>query len=190
MSAPVDATSLLKRTCAGDVNAPDQLFPMVYDALRHLAAGLMAHERPDHTLQATALVHEAFLRLVDQKETNWNGRVHFLAIAARAMRQILVNHAKSRRRLKRSGGRKRIPLDAAEPRADGSHPDVVALDEALDDLGSFDPRKARLVELRYFSGLTVDETAVVLRISPATVKRDWVLAKTWLRRELTKEPGE
>ena len=187
MSAPVDATSLLKRTCAGDGDAPDQLFPLVYDALRHLAAGLMVHERPDHTLQATALVHEAFLRLVDQKETNWNGRVHFLAIAARAMRQILVNHAKSRRRLKRGGGRERIPLDAAE--LAGSHPDVVALDEALDDLGSFDPRKARLVELRYFSGLTVEEAAVVLGISPATVKRDWLLAKTWLRRELTKERG-
>jgi RNA polymerase sigma-70 factor (ECF subfamily) len=176
-------TTLLHDLPGGDRTAFDRLLPLVYDELRALAASQLRRERPDHTLQPTALVHEAYLRLVGQDRSRYRSRGHFLAVAAQAMRRILVDHARRKRSRKRSGGAPAdltpgtlVQVQAAE--------DVLAVDEALDRLARLDPRQARVVEFRYFVGLSIEDTAEALGVSPATVKRDWVLARAWLQREI------
>ena len=182
-----DPSKLLSRASAGDANAVSQLMPLVYDELRRLAASYLRRERPGQTLQATALVHEAYVRLIGEKSHNWQNRTHFLAIAALSMRQILVQRARARNAAKRGGDPIRIELDdhllPISP-ANQDEIDLVALDAALDKLAALDQRQAKVVELRYFGGLSVEEAAVTLDISPATVKRDWTLARAWLKREL------
>lgn len=180
------ASRLLGRAAGGDARAADALMPLVYDELRRLAAGYIRRERPGQTLQATALVHEAFLRLVKPGDPPWNGRTHFLAIAAVSMRQILVDRARRRHAAKRGGHAERITLDDTMLPAptDGAGVDLVALDRALTDLTALDPQQARIVELRYFGGLTVEETAEVVGVSPATVKRHWTLARAFLKKTL------
>jgi len=175
---------LLQQWSAGRPDALERLMPLVYGELRRLAASYMRRERPDHTLQASALVHEAFLKLVDQREVRWQGRAHFFGIAAQAMRRILVDHARAHASAKRGAGERPVALDRVDVAADMPGHDLLALDEALTRLTALDAQQGRIVELRFFGGLTMDETADVLRISPATVGRDWTLAKAWLYAEL------
>jgi RNA polymerase sigma factor (TIGR02999 family) len=184
---PDDITRILQALSRGDEKAPDELMPLVYAELRRLASGYMRRERREHTLQATALVHEAYIRLVDQTQIDWRGRAHFFSIAARQMREILVDHARARRAEKRGGGATRLSLDEAVSFAKEKDFDLVALDDALRGLAALDPQQGRIVELRFFGGLTIEETAEVLKISPATIKREWNLAKAWLRREMVRE---
>lgn len=158
--------------------------PAVYDELRQLAASYLRHERPDHTLQPTALVHEAYLRLLDQKKINWSNRAQVLAIAAKMMRRILVNHAVARKTAKRGSGAPQVALDQALNVFDRQSVSAIALNEALRELEQLDSRQAQIVELRFFAGLTVPETADLLGVSPATVKREWNVAKLWLEREM------
>ncbi len=165
----------------------DELLPGAYAELLRLAEAYLSRERPDHTLQATALVHEAYLRLVDQRSVDWRNRVHFFGAAAEMMRRILVNHARARRTAKRGGDMPRLALDEAVGFYDERNLDIVALDDALTELALIDGRQGRVVELRFFAGLSIEETADVLSISPATVKREWHMARAWLRREL-REP--
>lgn len=160
--------------------------PLVYDELRRLAARYIARERPGQTLQATALVNEAFVRLVGEKARGFENRAHFLAIAALSMRQILVQRARARRAAKRGGAPERVTLDEAMLPSHGPGVDVLALDEALTRLAALDPTQAKLVELRYFGGLTIEETAGALRLSPATIKREWAMARAWLKQELAR----
>jgi RNA polymerase sigma factor (TIGR02999 family) len=160
------------------------LSPLVYAELRRLATRYLSRERRGHTLQATALVHEVFLRLIPQPDAAWDDRRRFIGIAAHVMRQVLVEYARSRNRLKRGGGHERMPLDGTAGRIDADFNRWEDLDRALDRLGALDPRQAKVVELRYFGGMTVEETADVLGVSPKTVKRDWSIARAWLRREL------
>jgi RNA polymerase sigma factor (TIGR02999 family) len=168
---------------------PAALMPQVYDELRRLAANYLRHERPGQTLQATALVHEAFLRLSKEKNQPWKNRTHFLAIAALSMRQILVQRARARNAEKRGGGAEKIALDESVIADHAPVPaggvDVLALDTALEKLAALDPQQAKIVELRYFGGLTVEEVAEALEISPATVKRHWTVARAWLHKELS-----
>lgn len=188
MSATTDeVTRLLERVNHGDSGAYPPLLELIYDELHVLAASFMRRERPDHTLQPTALVNEAFMKLVDQTSATWESRGHFMAIAATAMRRILVNHARDRGRLKRGGERRRIELDEAIDLAAAEPVDLIDLDEALAKLETTDARKVRIVEMRFFLGQSVDETAGLLNISPATVKRDWEFARAWLLRELTRD---
>lgn len=185
---PSDVTRLLVAWSAGDPAAGERLLPAVYAELRRQAARAMRREGSDHTLQTTALVHEAYLRLVDQDRVVWRSRAHFFGVAAQLMRRILVDHARGRHAAKRGGGLQRLALDdgdAPTAAADTEGIDVIALHEALERLATFDPVQARLVELRYFGGLNIDETADALDVSPATVKREWAIARAWLRRELT-----
>ena len=180
-----EVTQLLLAADRGDAAALDRLLPLVYDEMRSLAGRSLAGERPDHTLQPTALVHEAYLKLVDQRRVHWRNRGHFLAVAAMAMRRILVNHARDRRRLKRGGGRRRLEgVDHLAVDAD-DRIDLIALDEAMTRLADVDDRKVRVVELRFFVGLPLADVAEILAISPATVKRDWDFARTWLMREVS-----
>ena len=183
-AAPGDVTRLLREIGDGDDQAMVQLMPLVYEELRRLASNLLWSERSDHTLQPTALVHEAYMRLVDERERNWQSRQHFMALAAMAMRRVLVNHARGHGRLKRGGGQRAVTLDAAAGVTMQPDVDLVGLDEALDRLAAVDERKVRTVELRFFAGLPIDETAAVLGVSSATVKRDWELARAWLHREM------
>jgi RNA polymerase sigma-70 factor, ECF subfamily len=187
LDAPAaDVTGLLLAWGRGDQSAADQLVPAVYDELRRQAERAMRREGGEHTLQATALVHESYLRLVDQRRVEWRNRAHFFAIASTVMRRILVDHARARLTAKRGGGVVPITLAGAErggaPETD--EVDLLALHEALERLAVLDPEQARLVELRYFGGLTIEETSEALGVSPATVKREWALARAWLRREL------
>jgi RNA polymerase sigma-70 factor, ECF subfamily len=176
---------LLTQASAGDPAAVAELMPLVYEELRRLAASYLRRERPGQTLQATALVHEAYVRLIGEKAQNWKNRTHFLAIAALSMRQILVQRARARKAAKRGGDPDRITLDERLIPAGGNEQvDIVAVDAALEKLAALDARQAKVVELRYFGGLSVEEVADVLDISPATVKRDWTLARAWLKREL------
>ena len=169
----------------GNREAPARLMPVVYEELRRLARRYLQQERPDHTLQATGLVHEAYLHLVDQTTTTWQNRAHFLGVAAQVMRRILVDHARTHRAEKRGGGWDKIAFDEAlVPLAERSI-DLIALDDALKDLLALDPRQSQIVELRFFGGLTNEEIAELLNISPTTVKREWRMAKAWLRREIT-----
>jgi RNA polymerase sigma-70 factor, ECF subfamily len=182
---PADVTRLLVAWRNGDRGALDALTPLVYTELRRLARRHMARERrPDHTLQTTALVNEAFIRLIDLKRIAWQDRAHFFAMSARLMRRILVDHARSRGYLKRGGGARKVLLEDLEGPAAQRPVDVIALDDALEALSAIEPRKSQVVELRFFGGLTVEETAAVLDVSADTVKRDWRLARVWLRREL------
>lgn len=185
MDAPATppVTRLLRDAQAGNAAALEAILPIVYDELRRLARKHLAHERSGHTLQATALVHEAYLRLIDQHSVDWANRAHFFAIAAQMMRRVLVNHAEARQAAKRGGGADRLTLSAAEGVASPAT-DVVALDSALRSLEKLDARQAQIVELRYFGGLGIDEVASALSLSPATVKREWATAKLWLKREL------
>ncbi len=177
-------TTLLLAWGHGDEGALEQLVPLVHRELRRLAQRAMASERADHTLQPTALVNEVYLRLVDMRSVRWNDRAHFFALSARLMRRILVDVARSRRYQKRGGGAATISLDQDCVAAPERGADLVALDEALERLAAFDPRRSQVVELRFFGGLGVDEVAEVLKVSRHTVMRDWTLARTWLFREL------
>ena len=181
-----DATELLLAWSNGDESAFDKLVPLVYHELRALAQRYMRHERPDHTLQATALVNEAYVRLIDVNRIQWQNRAHFLAVAAQTMRRILVEFARNRRRQKRGGALTRVAIDAVEI-AQEKGADLVALSDALSGLAVFDPRMSQVVELRFFGGLSVEETADVLDVSPETVMRDWKTAKVWLLRELSQQ---
>jgi RNA polymerase sigma factor (TIGR02999 family) len=168
----------------GEKEALDRLTPVVYAELRRRAAHYLRRERAGHTLQTTDLIHEAFLRLVDQTNVRWQNRAHFFAIAAQLMRRILVDHARRRRRAKRGGSAIVVPLDEAQVAAEQSNTDLLALDEALTRLAALDPRQSRIVELRFFGGLSIEETAAVIGVSPTTVKDDLNVAKAWLRREM------
>ncbi len=180
-----NVTTLLLDWSRGDKAALDQIVPIVYDELRRQAARFLRREQAGHTLQTTALIHEAYIRLVDQRNVKWQNRAHFFGIAAQLMRRILVDHARTKKRAKRGGSGIRVSMTDATLVTKGRDLDAVALDEALDKLAVLDPQQARVVELRFFSGLTVEETAEVLSISAATVKRDWSMAKAWLHREIT-----
>ena len=186
-------TELLIAWTQGDKKALDDLMPFVYDELRRLAKNHLSSERPNHTLQTTALVHEAYLRLVDQKSVNWQNRAQFFGIAAQMMRRILINHANDRQAKKREGYANKVSLDQENTTVsldeavsffERREVDLMALDEALNDLAALDPQQTRIVELRFFGGLTIDEVSEVLGISPATTKREWDSAKLWLRRQL------
>jgi len=187
----IPVTDTFLRWRSGDASALDDFLPRVYDELRSLADAYMRRERAGHTLQPTALVHEAFLRLLRLPPGSVQNRVHFFALAAQAMRRILADHARRHRAAKRGGSAVRVPLELVEgnPALAGSaaaQPEVAAddLDSALEDLAKLDPRQSRVVELRFFGGLSIEETAEVLAVSPATVKRDWLVARAWLHREL------
>lgn len=184
--APQDVTRLLVAWGNGDQAALDELMPLVYRELHRLAHRHLGRERGCHTLQTTALVHEAYLRLIDQKEAQWQNRAQFFAVSATLMRRILVDRARARRYQKRGGGAQQVTFDEALQVSDERAAEVVALDEALTALAEFDERKSRMVELRFFGGLSIDEAAEVLGVSPGTVMRDWTLAKTWLQREINK----
>jgi RNA polymerase sigma factor (TIGR02999 family) len=178
-----DVTRLLAELQSGQEGAAEALVPLVYAELHALAVHFMRGERDDHTLQPTVLVHDAYLRLVGQRDTSWQSRSHFFGIAAQAMRRILVDHARRTRASKRDGG-ERVTLDESVADRSGRTVDLIALDDALARLAALDPRQARVVELRYFSGLDIEQTAAVLGVSPATVKRDWTFARAFLQREL------
>ncbi len=182
---PHEVTQLLVAWSNGDQAALEKLMPLIYDELHRLAHRYMAQERPEHTLQTSALVDEAYVRLVDQRDVHWQNRAQFFGIAATSMRRILVSYARSRNRAKRGGGALQVSLDEAALLSDERAAEMVALDEALERLAAVDPRKSQVVELRYFGGLSINETAEVLKVSPGTVMRDWTLAKAWLRREIT-----
>jgi len=182
---------LLAAIESGDASAADRLFPLVYSELRGLAANQLRHERSGHTLVATALVHEAYLRLVGQRNASWKDRGHFLAVAASAMRRILVNHAKARKRLKRGGDRRRIDIDSIAEAFEERVSDLVALDAALERLRLRSPDQARIVELRFFAGLSIEQVAEALGTSERSVHREWAVARAWLRGEMqAAEPGE
>ena len=179
-----DVTVLLNAASSGDAEAPEKLLELVYDDLRRLAAGYLSNERDARTLQPTALVHEACLRLFDWKNVSWQNRAHFFAVAARVMRRVLVDHARAKRAQKRDFGQ-RIAIDEAVSFPAERDLDLLALEEALTSLERMDERQARIVELRFFGGLTIEETAHVLGVSETTVKREWDFAKAWFQRELT-----
>jgi RNA polymerase sigma factor (TIGR02999 family) len=179
-----DISALLRAWSDGDQSALDRLTPIVYGELHRLAARYMRRERPGHSLQTTALVNEAYMRLVDYERMHWQNRAHFFAVSAQLMRRILVEHAR-RHNLKRGGGLQHLSLDEVAIVGGGQDADLVELDNAMNDLARIDPRKVQVVEMRFFGGLSVEETADVLKISTITVKRDWRAAKAWLYRELT-----
>jgi RNA polymerase sigma-70 factor (ECF subfamily) len=181
---PGDVTQLLERWSAGDESALDELTPLVYAELRKLAAGYVRRERPGHTLQATALVNEAYLRLIGQRGGAFHGRSHFYGIAARLMRQILVEHARKHRAEKRGGDRVAVSLEHADEVTSTPDVDILAVHEALERLAAFDEQQARIVELRFFGGLSIAEASEVLGVGHATVERDWSMARAWLRKEL------
>lgn len=178
------ATRLLVEWSEGDSEAANRLIPLVYDELRQLARSYLRRERPDHTLQATGLVHEAYLRLIDQTVTTWQNRAHFLGVAAQVMRRILVDHARRHRAEKRGGDWEKLEYNDEHAPNDPRSVNLIALDDALQDLAKFDPRQSQVVELRFFGGLTTEEAGEVLEISPRTVKREWRMARAWLHREV------
>ena len=182
-----DVTRILNAIDKGDAKAANELLPLVYEELRRLAAHKMSQEPPGQTLEATALVHEAYIRLVGSNSHGWNSRTHFFSAAAEAMRKILIDNARRKQRLKRGGGQNRVDLENAEIAAAEPSTDILALDEALSKLAKKDPVKAELVKLRYFGGLTIEQAAGMLGISITTAKRHWTYARAWLFRELTSE---
>lgn len=181
-------TQLLRAWSDGKREALEELMPLVYTELHAQAARYLRRERAGHTLQTTALIHETYLKLIDQRDVNWENRTHFFAIAANLMRRILVDHARSKKREKRGGNALELPLDEAlaVAAASAETTDLIALDEALNRLAEIDARQVQVVELRYFSGLSLEETAAALRVSRSTAAEDWAMAKAWLRRELTR----
>jgi len=185
--SPQGLTQLLIDWSNGSQDAVEQLFPIVYEELRRLAHRYMRRERPGHTLQTTAVVHEAYLRLIDQKHVQWQNRAHFYAIAAQMMRRILITHAQSHAYAKRGGGTLKVSLDEAAILSQTRAGELIALDEALKSLTAIDARRSQVVELRFFGGLSNEEIAEVLKISPNTVIRDWNVAKAWLYREMSRE---
>jgi len=187
--APEDVTMLLAQLVEGKDEAASKLIPKVYDELRRLAGGYMRRERGDHTLQATALVHEAYLKLVQQRSVDWQSRAHFFGIAAQMMRRILIDHARAHLRDKRGAGQQVVPLDEAVVFSPEQSAEMLRVDESLQRLSKLDPRQAKVVELRFFGGLTVEETADVLKISQKTVKREWSVAKAWLHGDMRQHNG-
>jgi RNA polymerase sigma factor (TIGR02999 family) len=184
-NAPSEVTQLLLAWNRGDRAALDRLMPLVYAELRRLARRHMRSEGSEHTLQPTVLVNEAYIRLVDENQVNWQSRSHFFGAAAQIIRRVLVDHARSRNRLKRGGNAAKVNLNDAASATAGLNVDIVALDEALNQLARLDSQKERIVELRFFAGLSIEETAEALGISPATVKREWAAARAWLYQEMT-----
>jgi RNA polymerase sigma factor (TIGR02999 family) len=182
MNSTDEVTKLLKDMSAGDETSPDKLLEIVYNDLRRLAGAYMQNERTDHTLQATALVHEAYMRLVDWKNVSWQNRAHFFSVAAEVMRKVLIDHARARQSQKRGG--QKLVLDESISIPDKRPINLIALDEALHSLETLDPRQAKIVELRFFGGLSIEETAYVLNVSESTVRREWAFAKAWFQREL------
>jgi RNA polymerase sigma factor (TIGR02999 family) len=182
-----DATVDLTRLSGGDPHAVSELMPLVYTQLRALAAAHLRQERPDHTLQPTALINEVYLKLVDQTRVNWKDRAHFFAVAAEAIRRILIDHSRGKKAAKRQPPGERLSVNAELDAADSSRIDYLGLDEALQRLAALSPRQAKVVELRFFGGLSNEETAAVLNVSAGTVKGDWRLARAWLERELNPE---
>jgi len=189
MPPPRSVTALLGDWSRGSDSALNELLPLIYSELRRMAARQLRDERAGHTLQPTALVHEVYLRLIGQRHVSWEDRAHFLGVAARVMRRILVDHARRHGAQKRGDGAQRVPIDAAREVAAGNKDLILPLDRALDRLESIDPDLSRIVELRAFAGLTIDETAKFLNVSPSTAKRDWRTAKAWLGRELRSRAG-
>jgi RNA polymerase sigma factor (TIGR02999 family) len=184
-TSPHVVTRLLVDWGNGDREALEKLTPLVYQELKRLAARYLRRERREHTLQSTALVHEAWLRLIDQKQVHWQNRAQFFGIAAEMIRRILIDHARGRQAAKRGDGAIKLSLDDALATPNRRDLDLVALDDALHDLGKLDPQQGRLVELRFFAGLSIEESAEALGVSPATVKREWTAAKAWLYREIS-----
>ena len=180
-----EVTQLLADWSRGDQTALDKLLPLVHEELRRLAHNYMRRENPGHTLQTTALVNEAYVRLVDQKEVHWQNRAHFFAVAAQVMRHILIDHARAHNRAKRGGKAERVPFEEATAMSPERASELLALDEALSELEKVDPRRSKVVELRYFGGLSIEETAEVLKVNPTTVSRDWRWAKAWLYKAVT-----
>jgi len=189
VSAEADASVLLAQVASGNQGATEKLVPLVYEELKRLARRHMRRERPDHTLQTTALVHEAYLKLVRQQGVSWQGRSHFLAVASQLMRRILIDHARGQLRAKRGAGKVLLPLSEELAFSSEHSEDLVRLDEALQRLATIDQRQGRIVELRFFGGLSVDETSEFLGVSPKTVKRDWAVAKAWLHGEMRRANG-
>ncbi len=186
-AGPTDITELLREWSEGKDEVLEQLMPLVYAELRRQAARHLRRERRDHTLQTTGLIHEAYLKLVGQRHVQWDSRSHFFAIASQAMRRVLVDYARARHRAKRGGDDVRLSISAAEEIASETRPvDLIALDEALTRLAAIDEQQSRVVELRYFSGLSLEETAAILNISRATAAREWSMARAWLHRELSR----
>ena len=187
MSEPHEITRMLREWSNGNRQVLDELMPLVYEELHKQATRFLRRERPNHTLQTTALIHEAYIKLIDQRDINFNSRVHFYAVAANIMRRILVDHARAKNRDKRGGNAETLQFDEdATVIQSGQSVDLIELDEALSRLATHDPQQARIVELRYFGGLTLEETAETMRVSRTTVATDWAMAKAWLHRELTK----
>jgi len=186
--APPDVTQILRNWSDGNETASEELMPLIYEELRRLARNYLRRERADHTLQPTALVHEAYLRLVDDKRVTWQDRAHFYGIAARLMRRILVDHARARNAQKRGGLEQKVPLDEATDHATAGTPDLVALDDALHEFAKSYPRKSQVVELKFFGGLEAPKIAELLQVSEKTVQRDWSFAKLWLCRALNAAP--
>jgi RNA polymerase sigma factor (TIGR02999 family) len=185
-SSKKEVTQLLRAWNQGDRRALDQLYELVYAELRRLAHHYMSRENPGHTMQTTALVHEAYLRLANTKDLDWKDRAHFFAVSANVMRRILIDGARARRADRRGGDEFPVALDEAPEVAQKSDPELIALDDALIELANVNERQSQVVELRYFGGLSVEETAEALKVSPDTVMRDWRFAKAWLKREMTK----
>lgn len=182
-----NVTQLLQDWSKGNQQALEELLPLIYNELRHLAHNFLYRERPGHTLQTTALVHEAYLKLIDQKDARWQNRSHFFAIAAQAMRRILIDSARRNAAMKRGGPLEKMSLDDAPEVSIEPNSKLLALDEALNALAEIDPEQSRIVELRYFGGLTIEETAEVMKSSPATIKREWAMARAWLHQALTEQ---
>lgn len=187
MTSTQNITQVLRELSEGRDTAPAKLMPLVYAELRKLAQAYLQEERADHTLQATALVHEAYIRLVDWQNVSWQNRAHFFALAAQVMRRILVDHAREKGAQKRGGGMTKLSLAEAASFAQQKEVDLVVLDDALEELTEFDAVQSRIVELRFFGGLTIEETAEAMKISPATVKREWTLAKAWLHKKIVRQ---
>ncbi|CAN5498447.1 ECF-type sigma factor [soil metagenome] len=183
MNSTDEVTQLLNEMSSGGETSPDRLLELVYDDLRRLAGAYMQNERSDHTLQATALVHEAYVRLVDWKNVSWQNRAQFFSVAAEVMRRVLIDHARARHSQKRAGHK--LVLDEAISLPDHRPIDLIALDEALQSLEKLDPRQAKIVELRFFGGLSIEETAYIMKVSESTVRREWTFAKAWFQRELS-----
>jgi RNA polymerase sigma factor (TIGR02999 family) len=188
LTSSSEVTKLLVRWRGGDREALDALMPLVYKELRRIAQHYLQNERPGHTLQSTALVHEAYVRMIGQDFPHWQNRSHFFAVAAKLMRQILVDHARGRRAAKRGGAVCKLALDEVEENPLPINVDVIALDDALKTLAEMDEQQSRVVELKFFGGLSIDDTADVLGVSSSTVKRDWITARAWLYRELNQRP--